>query len=251
MAATGLVLVAFVSGHLVGNLQVFSHPDHLNGYAAFLQSLGPTLWVARIFLLFSVGIHIWAAVALALENRSARGNTTYRVQHWLQASWASRYTRVTGLVVLAFICYHIAHFTLGLAQPGEFKTHLPNYTMIEGFRLFGFPVVASGAPVHDVYSMVFLGFSNVFVSLFYIIAVGLLSIHLWHGIDSLFQTLGWRSRKWSGGLRKIVGLFSLIYFLGNLAIPGAILSGLLKPASGTFAAQKLATKAPASIAGHP
>jgi succinate dehydrogenase / fumarate reductase cytochrome b subunit len=239
MALTGLVLVGFVIGHLVGNLQVFAHPDRINGYAHFLQSLGPVLWAVRLFLLACVGIHVWAAVVLSLENKQARGPEAYGVNRWLQAVFASRYMKHTGLVVLAFIIYHLAHFTLGAAQSDSFKTALPEYVMGGDYHLLGFPVVAAGLPVHDVYSMVFLGFAHPVVSLFYIIAVGLLSLHLLHGVDSMFQTLGLRNHRWSAGLRRFAAVLCLVYFLANLAIPGAILAGIAKPAPGTTAAAKL------------
>jgi succinate dehydrogenase / fumarate reductase, cytochrome b subunit len=225
MAATGFILVLFIIGHLVGNLQIFQPPDHINGYAYFLRQLGPLLWTARLVLLASVIIHVWVATALALENKRARGGEPYGVKTWIQASFASRYVRWTGYIVLAFVLYHLAHFTFGFAQPASFKTNLPPYTMAADYRVMGFPVVKAGTQVPDVHSMVILGFMNPVVSIFYIIAVGLLSFHLLHGMDSLFQTFGWRSAKWSGALRKIVTVFCLLYFLGNLIIPGSILIG--------------------------
>lgn len=228
MAVTGLILIGFVVGHLVGNLQVFQHPDRINGYAQFLQNLGPLLWVARIGLLAAVGIHIWAATVLTLENQRARGGE-YSVKHTIQATLASRTMRLTGYVVLAFILYHLAHFTLGLAQADTFKDNLKPYTMVDEYRVAGFPVIAAGAVVHDVHSMVVLGFQNPIVAGFYLLAVGLLSFHLLHGFDSLFQTLGLRSTKWAGGLRTFCLIFCLAYFAGNLAIPGAVLTGQLKP----------------------
>src|SRR5471030_1401894 len=116
MAVTGLILVGFVIGHLVGNLQIFESPDHLNGYAAFLHQLGPLLWVARLILLLCVAIHVWAATALALENRRAReGNGPPSAKQWIQATLASRLVRWTGYLVLAFVLYHLAQFTLGVA----------------------------------------------------------------------------------------------------------------------------------------
>jgi succinate dehydrogenase (or fumarate reductase) cytochrome b subunit, b558 family len=235
MAISGLVLVGFVVGHLVGNLQIFAHPDKINGYAHFLQGLGPALWAVRIGLLLCVVIHIWAAVALTIENRKARGPEAYGVHKWLQAAWASRYMRMTGVVVLAFILYHLAHFTVGTAQVQSFKTQLPEYHMTADFQLLGFPIVSKGTEVHDVYSMMFLGFANPVVSIFYIIAIALLTVHLLHGIDSMFQTIGWRNRNWAGALRKLTALFCLLYLAGNVAIPGAILTGLVKPADGTAA----------------
>ncbi len=236
MAATGLVLVGFVIGHLIGNLQIFLPPDHINGYAHFLQSLGPLLWAVRLFLLACVGIHIWAAVALTLESKAARGPQVYGVKKWLRASVASRYMRLSGFVVLAFLLYHLAHFTVGVAGADTFKTNW-DWTITEDVSEFGIPLATEGTVVHDVYSMVFLGFKHPLVSLFYMAAVGLLTVHLWHGADSIFQTLGLRNDGWSGCLRKAVGLFCLLYFLGNLAIPGAILTGAVKPASGTAAAE--------------
>jgi succinate dehydrogenase / fumarate reductase cytochrome b subunit len=229
MAVTGLVLIAFVIGHLVGNLQVFEDPDRINGYAHFLQGLGPLLWIERIGLLACVAIHIWAATMLALADRHARGAQGYRVNTWLQATLASRTMRWTGYVVLAFIVYHLAQFTIGSAQPATFKANLPAYTMTGDYHVMGFVTVRAGTQVLDVRRMVILGFQNRLVAVFYIFAVGLLSLHLLHGAESLFQTLGWRNGSWSRWLRAAVTLGCAAYFLGNLAIPGAVLAGILTP----------------------
>jgi succinate dehydrogenase / fumarate reductase cytochrome b subunit len=166
MAITGLILVGFVTGHLVGNLQIFLHPDHINGYAHFLQGLGPALWLVRLVLLACTVIHVWAAVTLTIESRLARGPEKYGVSKWLNATIASRYMRMTGVVVAAFIVYHIAHFTIGVAQHSTFKAELPKWTMLEDAREFGVPLAAKGDVVDDVYSMVYLGFANPVVSLF-------------------------------------------------------------------------------------
>jgi succinate dehydrogenase / fumarate reductase cytochrome b subunit len=227
MAVTGIVLIFFVVGHLVGNLQVFEDPDRINGYSHFLQSLGPVLWAARIFLIACVGLHIWAATVLAIEDRHARGDEPYAIKKWIQATVASRYMRWTGYIVLAFILYHLAQFTFGYAQPGSFKENLPHYTMRGDYHILGFTAVAAGAEVLDVRSMVIRGFSNPVVAVFYIVAIGLLSLHLLHGGESLFQTLGWRNRRWERGLRAVVTLLCAAYFLGNLAIPGGVLLGFL------------------------
>lgn len=234
MAVTGVILIGFVIGHLVGNLQIFSAPDHINGYAHFLQGLGPLLWVFRIGMIALVGIHVWAATTLTLDNHAAR-DTAYTVKHTIRATLASRTMRWTGYVVLAFLVYHIAHFTVGLAQVSSFKGNLPGVMLSHDVREFGIPLASAHTEVHDVYSMIFLGFANPLVSIFYIVAVGLLAFHLVHGADSMFQTFGVRSARWSGVLRKLCMLFGLVYFLGNLAIPGAILAGLNKPAEGTLA----------------
>jgi len=227
MAVTGIVLIGFVAGHLVGNLQVFEDPDRLNGYAHFLQSLGPTLWAARVFLLLCVGLHIWAATLLAIEDRRARGDVPYKVKRWIQATVASRYMRWTGYIVLAFILYHLAQFTFGYAQPGSFKENIPHYTMKGDYHILGFTAVPAGTEVLDVRSMVIRGFANPFVSVFYVVAVGLLSLHLLHGGESLFQTLGLRNRRWERGLRAVVTVLCAAYFIGNMAIPGGVLVGFL------------------------
>lgn len=230
MAVTGLVLIGFVVAHLAGNLQVFGSPDSINGYAHFLHQLGPTLWVGRIGVLVAVVIHIWAATVLTLENRRARGEAVrYDARYTIRATLASRTMRWTGYIVLAFVFYHLAHFTWGKAQPATFKETLAHYTLKTDYHMFGYPAVRAGTEVLDVHSMVILGFQNTLVSLFYILAVGLLSYHLLHGFDSMWQTVGWRSGKWSGALRKISVIFCVAYFLGNLAIPGAVLLGKLQP----------------------
>ena len=232
MALTGVILIGFVVGHLVGNLQIFQDPDHLNGYAQFLHQLGPLLWVARIGLIVAVVLHIWAATVLTLENKQARG-TEYGFKHTIRATFASRAMRWTGVVVLAFVIYHLAHFTWGVVQTETFKETPPlnHYAMANDYRVAGFTVVKAGADVANVYNMVVLGFQNKAVALFYIIAVGLLSIHLLHGFDSLFQTLGLRNAKWSALLHKVALALCWVYFLGNLAIPGAVLAGKLQPHS--------------------
>jgi succinate dehydrogenase / fumarate reductase, cytochrome b subunit len=245
MAVTGVILIAFVIGHLVGNLQIFSHPDRINGYAAFLQSLGPTLWVARIVLLISVAIHIWAAISLTRDNWKAVGGSRYAVKHTIRATLASRTMRITGLVVLAFLIYHLAHFTWGAVEAKTFKDSLAAYTMQGDYHVLGFPTVLKGTAVPDVHSMVVYGFQNVVVSIFYIIAVGLLSYHLVHGVDSMFQTFGVRNGRWSRGLRTFALLFSFAYFLGNLAIPVAVLTGKV-PLRGSMTAQAGAASSPSS-----
>ncbi len=228
MAVSGLILVGFVIGHLVGNLQVFQEPDHINGYGQFLHGLGPLLWAARLGIIASVLIHVWAATMLTLENNKARGGD-YAFKHTIQATLSSRTMRLTGYVVLAFLIYHLAHFTWGAAQTATYKENIKHYTMQGDYRVAGFIVVKAGTEVFDVHTMVVRGFQNPVVSLFYIVAVGLLSFHLLHGFDSLFQTLGLRSAKWSAVLHKVALAFCAAYFLFNLTIPASALLGRLQP----------------------
>jgi len=213
MAVTGLILVGFVVGHLIGNLQLFAAPEVINTYAHFLQSMGPGLWAVRLFLLVAVGLHIWVAVQLTLENRRARPRG-YDFDHTMQASYASRTMRWSGFIVLAFLLFHLAHFT---ARLGPFDKYNEFKAMItyQGQQI----------EVIDVHSMMVVGFQQPLVSLFYIVAIGLLSIHLSHGIASMFQSVGLLTNRWRSGLTKAAVVISVIYFLGNVLIPLSVLFG--------------------------
>lgn len=212
MAATGLVMFGFVTGHLLGNLQIFLPPEKINHYAHFLESLGSGLWLIRAFLLACLLIHVWAAIQLTLENRAARPEP-YGVDFVNRATLASRVMGRTGLVVLAFVLYHLADFTLRLQHP-EWSEHT--------FRL------TDGTMVRDVFNMMVHGFSRTGVSIFYIIAVGLLSYHLSHGVVSMVQTLGLKNEKWTRGLERFAAIYCWLYFLLNAAIPLSVLGGFVK-----------------------
>ncbi|TVR50097.1 MAG: succinate dehydrogenase [Puniceicoccaceae bacterium] len=213
MAVTGLILVGFVIGHLVGNLQIFAAPEVINSYAHFLQSLGPALWAVRLFLLAAVGLHIWAAIQLTLENRRARPRG-YDINHTIQASYASRTMRWSGFIVLAFLLFHLAHFT---ARVGPYEKYNDMTATINH--------QGQVIEVLDVHSMMVIGFQQPLVSLFYIVAIGLLSLHLSHGIMSMFQSVGLVSNRWRAGLTKAAVVISVAYFIGNLLIPLSILLG--------------------------
>lgn len=236
MAVTGLLLMLWITGHLFGNLHLFEGPDAINGYAAFLQSLGPVLWIERIGLLVVAVLHIWAGVVLTIENRQARA-TAYDFKHTIRATLASRAMRVTAIAVLLFIIYHLLHFTIGVNagffQGDTFKGALPEYEMQHDFHLFGMLLVTEGTAVHDVFSMLVLGFQNPIVAVAYIIAVGFLTFHLWHGAESMFQTLGLRTSRWLGLLHFATRAYCVIYFLGNLAVPASILLGFISPSTAT------------------
>lgn len=219
MAVTGLVLVGFVFGHLVGNLQIFSAPEKINAYAHLLQSLGPALWAIRGFLLLMVALHIWSAISLVLENKAARGKKGYADQQTLRASFASRTMKYSGLIVLAFIVYHILHFTTKTAYGPEL-----------------FQVELHGEMVPDVHTMMVLGFQSPLVAGFYLVAIGLLSLHLSHGISSMFQSIGLRSRTWAGCLNKLSMALCILYFVANAAIVAACLSGFVKIQNENFQA---------------
>lgn len=209
MAISGLALFGFIIGHLVGNLQVFGHPDLINGYAHFLKSKPGLVWGARLGLLAMVGIHIYTAVKLTMENKAAR---PVQYAKWKEngASKASQYMIVSGSVILAFIVYHLAHFTAllpGINGVGDFSK---------------ITTVLNGETIPDVYAMMVLGFQVWWVTLFYLIAQGLLFLHLHHGISSMFQSLGLRTYSWWPVIGKFAKVASIAIFIGYSIIPVAI-----------------------------
>lgn len=207
MGVTGLILVGFVIMHMLGNLQVFLGPDALNGYAKSLHDLGPLLWVARLVLLGAVVLHLASGLRLASLNSAARP-VAYAHETTVTATFSSRYMRMSGIVVLAFLVYHLAHFTLGL-------TH-PEHKAMED---------AMGRP--DVYSMVILGFRQPIVAVSYIVAMVLLWFHLNHGASSLFKSLGLRHPNYNSMLDKVGPAVATVVVGGNIAMPVAILAGLI------------------------
>src|SRR5438552_14927481 len=111
VAITGVILILFVIGHLLGNLQVFLGPEWINAYSQHLRDLGPLLWLVRIFLLITVVVHIFVTIRLAVDNRRARPEP-YVDKQYVKATFASRHMVVSGIIVLMFIVYHLAHFTV-------------------------------------------------------------------------------------------------------------------------------------------
>src|SRR5437667_12624996 len=109
VAVTGVILILFVVGHLLGNLQIFLGPDWINGYSQHLRDLGPLLWLIRIFLLLTVINHIYVTIQLAIENRLARPEP-YIDKQYAKATFASRHVVMSGLIVLVFVLYHLVHF---------------------------------------------------------------------------------------------------------------------------------------------
>ncbi len=211
VAVTGVVLLGFIIGHLLGNLQIFLGPDWINSYAEHLRDLGPLLWLIRVFLLVNVVAHIYYTIRLTIANRRARPNA-YAQKDYVKATFASRYMWLSGLVVLAFIIYHIAHFTLVVADP----------------RLAALKLDALHR--HDVYSMMVYGFRNVVVSAFYVLAMFLLMLHLTHGASSFFQSLGWNDKRLTPGLARGGRIFAWLIFIGYTSIPVAVLFGWVQPA---------------------
>lgn len=206
VALTGLILFGFVVGHMIGNLLIFVGKDAINEYGHMLQTAlhGGGVWIARFGLLAAVVIHILATVSLTRANRAAR--TAAYAQHKAQVSSASSRIMIwSGLTILAFIVYHLLHFTVRVGNDyATYKTTLEGHT------------------VHDVYRMVIAGFSWFPAVLFYIIAMALLTSHLSHGFSSLFQTLGIATDKSEPLFKKLGYLFAGLILIGNCSIPIAI-----------------------------
>ena len=207
MGVTGAMLVGFVIMHMLGNLQVFLGQDALNAYAKSLHDLGGLLWVARLGLIGAVLLHIASGLRLASLNSAARP-VAYANETTVQASFASRYMRMSGLVLLAFIAYHLAHFTLGL-------THPDHKALTDSM----------GRP--DVYSMLILGFKQPAVALSYVVAMVLLWFHLNHGASSLFKSLGLRHPKYNSMLDMVGPAVATLVVAGNIAMPLAVLTGVI------------------------
>jgi succinate dehydrogenase / fumarate reductase cytochrome b subunit len=202
MAVTGLILFGFVIGHMIGNLQVFLGAKELNDYSIFLHAFahGAGIWVARAVLLASVVLHIWAAYSLTLMNRAARP-VGYREWTARESTYASRTMRWSGVLLLAFIIYHLLHFTTGTLHPD----------FVPG----------------DVYHNVIVGLRQAPAAIFYIISMVALGFHLYHGAWSMLQTLGLNHPRWNKLRFAIsVGLAAAVV-VGNLSFPATILAGIL------------------------
>lgn len=208
MAVTGAALFIFVVLHLLGNLQVFLGPNQINAYGYFLQNAPELLWPARLGLLVLVLLHIWAALKLSAENKAARP-VAYGHYQPVASTYASRTMLMSGLIIACFIVYHLLHFTVQLPA-----INLTGKNFLELHDPRG---------RHDVYQMMLLGFSNPFVSLFYIVGMALLCLHLSHGLASGFQSLGWRNKKFGRWIDGFARGAAVLIFLGYASIPLAVL----------------------------
>ncbi|HJT45903.1 MAG TPA: succinate dehydrogenase cytochrome b subunit [Chthoniobacterales bacterium] len=211
VAVTGVILLLFVIGHLLGNLQIYLGAEWINAYAQHLRDLGPILWMIRAFLLISVVLHIYFTILLAIENKRARPEA-YRDRNYVKASWASRHMVVSGLVVLGFIIFHLLHFTAR-----KFNPRFPLLKLDPLNR-------------YDVYSMMVYGFQNIYVSAFYVVGLFLLTLHLTHGSSSFFQSLGFNNERLTPKLAIGGRILAWLLFIGYTSIPIAVMLGFVKPA---------------------
>ncbi len=211
MAVSGLLLVGFLVGHMVGNLQVFGlfgGREAMNAYGAFLHSKPILLWVARIGLLVMIAIHIGSAMALIQRNQAARP-IGYHMKKPIASTYASRTMRWSGPIITAYILYHLAHFT------------------VAGVGIPGYPLMDAQSRV-DIYQHVVNSFQSPLVSLIYIVAMSLLSMHLWHGLWSLFQSLGLSNARWNVLKRPMATGLTVFIIAGFMAVPLGVLFGIVK-----------------------
>jgi succinate dehydrogenase / fumarate reductase cytochrome b subunit len=209
MAVTGAIMFLFVLGHMLGNLQIFEGPGAINSparinvYGHFLHNLGELLWIERGGLLLAIILHITATVQLALRSKAARP-VGYSRREAINSSYASRTMYWSGPIVLAFIIFHLLQFTAGYIHPGS--------QFIEG----------------DVYHNVVAGFQVWWVSVWYIIAVSLLGLHLSHGLWSMFQSVGLAHKRHSVTLKRSAQAIAILIVLGYIAIPISVWLGFVK-----------------------
>ena len=210
MALTGIVLFGFVLAHMLGNLKLYIGAEHFNDYAHWLREVGTPaiphsglLWAFRIVLLISVVVHIHAAYSLTLTNRRARP-VNYTGRKTLEASYAARTMSWGGTILLLFVVYHLAHLTWGFgwAHPGFVR----------------------GDPYHNVVS----GFQVWWVSAAYIVAQLALGLHLYHGLSSMFQSLGGFRPGFENTRNRFAQVFAWVVTVGNLSFPIAVLTGVVR-----------------------
>src|SRR5882757_6776664 len=211
MALTGAVLILFVIAHMAGNLKIFSGPVEINAYSRFLREVGwpelaygQLLWIVRIVLLICAFLHITAACQLTRMNWKARP-VGYGSKKDVETTWGALTMRWGGVLLAVFIVFHLLHFTLGAVgfQPGQFEDLM-------------------------VYQNVVAGFSVWPISLFYIIAMFALSLHLDHGIWSMLQTLGWVTVDNTKSLRIFSRIVAILIFAGFVSVPISVLAGWVR-----------------------
>jgi len=206
MAVTGLLLFLFAIVHMLGHLQMFGGQDMYNRYAHFLQELWEVKWPVRAGLVALLIIHIVIAIGLVARNRAARPERYARFQP-VTSSWVGRSMAMTGLVVFAFLAFHILHFTLGQVQPGYFHVMDPKDRW-------------------DAYSMFIHGFQSPAIYAIYLAGIALLALHLGHGAASWLQSLGLRHPKYPTD--RLGPALAVFLFVGYMVPPTAVLLGILQ-----------------------
>jgi succinate dehydrogenase / fumarate reductase cytochrome b subunit len=221
VALTGLGLAGFAVVHMIGNLKVFQGPESINKYAYFLKhDLGILIWVARAGLLALFVLHLALALRLTLRSRAARP-VAYAYPGHVQATATSRTMVWSGIVVGLFILFHLAHFTLAWVtkaevSPGVYQNYLELKDPKDPLK-------------HDVYSMVVAGFTTPWLCVLYIVAQIALFLHLLHGVQSAFQTLGLKNRRFAPAIRLLGFTVATVVLVGNVGIVIGVWAGLAPP----------------------
>jgi len=222
VALTGLGLVGFLVGHMIGNLKVFSGPESLNKYAYFLKhDIGALLWIARAGLLGMFFLHLTITLRLQALSTAARP-IGYRNRRSAQASTASKTMLYTGLVIAAFTVFHLAHYTFMVVHQVDLGNGMSKSYADLTYTL------ADGKVVHDVYSMVIAGFTTPWISGLYVVAQVLLFVHLSHGIASALRTLGLVGKRFAPAAMALAWGTAGTILIGNLAIVAAVQFGWVK-----------------------
>jgi succinate dehydrogenase / fumarate reductase cytochrome b subunit len=201
MALSGIILFAYVVAHMLGNMQIYLGSEVINRYAHFLHANEGMLWGARIVLLAAVLIHAIAGIQLWARKREARP-IPYRNKENIQATPASRTMIWTGVIIAVFIVYHVLDLTLGTARSAPYRDLDPAFNITQGF---------AQAPA----------------AIAYIVAMVALGFHLWHGVYSMFGSLGLDSARYMNGIRRIAAFAATVIALANISVPVAVLTGLL------------------------
>jgi succinate dehydrogenase / fumarate reductase cytochrome b subunit len=200
MAVTGVILLLYIVGHLLGNLQIFEGPERLNAYAAFLKSTGELLWAVRIVLLLSLVLHIIASVQVSLASKRARP-ADYEAKKSIETSYAARTMIWSGPLIFLYVVYHLAMFTFLVTGPGYSPT--------------------------DVYRNEVQAFQVPAISLFYVVAIVFLGMHLYHGAWSMLHTLGASNPRYRVLRKTIAPILAIAITVGYIAIPIAVLMGFI------------------------
>lgn len=208
MAVTGVILFAFVVGHMLGNLKAFQGPEKFNAYAEFLRAMGQPvfghaqlLWLIRLVLLVAVVVHIVAAVRLIRMSHAARPERYRRSLQPDASTYASRTMRWGGVIIFLYVAYHLMHLTFGNAHPA----------------------FVPGDPYHNLVT----GLAAWPVSAVYILAVSVLGLHLYHGLWSGMQTLGLNHPAYNNLRRPAAALVALLITAGYITVPVGVLTGVI------------------------
>jgi len=205
MAITGQLMVLFVIVHLLGNSSIFI-PGGINAYAEHLHALPPLVWIFRLFMLAFILVHGFYGIQLTLENRAANP-ADYAVKKHLKANLASETMIWSGLLIAGFVIYHLLHFTVRVTPD------IVSQTTPDGH--------------FDVFTMVTSSFSHGIIAVIYVAAMVVLFLHLSHGIQSFFQTMGWNNERALPAIGKAGKTVAVVLLLGYASIPVFILTGIL------------------------